>query len=302
MRINQFGAYREVQRLVQLPAETSKEPRQFSALLSALSPDAQSKQVVTQPVLPQPAFVSKAPSDTRASIRLPAPELRSTSSKLMAPMHEPAPSAKDQSPSVKVPTVVSATRVSIPDPFSGMNRDQKEMAVQQLVRLAGSRHGIDPALSMAVVSAESSFDPKALSSDGHLSKGLMQLLDSTGKEELAQLSGAKEYEPYHPHLNVDLGVRYLRRLHDMFSAPTVITSTLTTAPAANSSSLEKLAVAAFNAGQGRVASAQQRAQRDGKNPTEFADVEAYLPQSTQEYVRRVMSKRDDFEPRFSGEG
>jgi soluble lytic murein transglycosylase-like protein len=72
--------------------------------------------------------------------------------------------------------------------------------------------------------------------------------------------------------------------------------------AANSSSLEKLAVAAFNAGQGRVASAQQRAQRDGKNPADFAQVEAYLPQSTQEYVQRVMSKRDEFEARFSGEG
>jgi soluble lytic murein transglycosylase-like protein len=220
----------------------------------------------------------------------------------MTPAHEPSPSAKDQSQSVNVPTVVSATRVNIPDPFSGMSRDQKESAVQQLVRLAGSRHGVDPALSMAVVSAESSFDPKALSSDGHMSKGLMQLLDSTGKQELAQLSGAKEYEPYHPHLNVDLGVRYLRRLHDMFSVPTAITSSLSTVSAANSSSLEKLAVAAFNAGQGRVASAQQRAQRDGKNPADFAQVEAYLPQSTQEYVQRVMSKRDEFEARFSGEG
>jgi len=302
MRINQFGAYREVQRLVQLPAEKAAEPRQFGALLSALSPDAQIKQGVGEGKMAAAVQPAPPPVDARASIRMPAPELRGATDKLLSPIREPRPSAKEQSQSVNGPTVLSAQRVSIPDPFAGMSRNQREDAVQQLVRQAGGRHGIDPALSMAVVSAESSFDPKALSSDGHFSKGLMQLLDSTGKEELAQLSGAKEYEPYHPNLNVDLGVRYLRRLHDMFSAPTPISSSLSTVAAANSASLEKLAVAAFNAGQGRVASAQQRAGRDGKNPADFSNIETYLPQSTQEYVRRVMAQRDQFEARFSGEG
>jgi soluble lytic murein transglycosylase-like protein len=127
----------------------------------------------------------------------------------------------------------------------------------------------------------------------------MQLLDSTASD---QIGNPSEYKPYDPKQNIDLGMKFLRELHNIFSKETTLENGITTIPAANSASLEKLAVAAFNAGQGRVASAQQRAQRDGKNPAEFADVETYLPQSTQEYVRRVMNKRDDFEARFSGEG
>jgi soluble lytic murein transglycosylase-like protein len=151
---------------------------------------------------------------------------------------------------------------------------------------------------MAVVSAESSFNPNAISNDGHESKGLMQLLDSTGRAQLNLAEVSQEYDPFHPPLNVDLGVQYLRQLHDMFGTQTSITNQLSTIPAANSSSLEKLAVAAYNAGQGRVASAQQRAARAGNDAAEYSVVEPYLPQSTQEYVKRVMQRRETYEARF----
>ena len=128
----------------------------------------------------------------------------------------------------------------------------------------------------------------------------MQLLDSTGREQHQEADSASDYAPFHPPLNVDLGVKYLRQLHDMFGAATKITSELSTVPAANSSSLEKLAVAAYNAGQGRVAAAQQRAERAGKDPAEYGSVEPYLPQTTQEYVKRVMQKREHYEARFVG--
>jgi soluble lytic murein transglycosylase-like protein len=99
---------------------------------------------------------------------------------------------------------------------------------------------------------------------------------------------------------MELGVKHLRKLHDFFSSSTELTSNLATVPAANSASLEKLAVAAFNAGEGRVASAQDRAQRAGKDPADYAQVAPYLPDSTQEYVERVMLRKEQYENRFVG--
>ena len=47
------------------------------------------------------------------------------------------------------------------------------------------------------------------------------------------------------------------------------------------------AVAAFNAGEGRVAQAQAKAAARGGDPTRFADVRPFLPPITQGYVARV---------------
>lgn len=163
-----------------------------------------------------------------------------------------------------------------------------------LVEAAGVRHGLDPALGMAVISAESAFDPKAISSDGHASKGLFQLLDSTGKHLMGVAEKEQEYDPFNPELNVDLGVGYLRYLHDLFSRSVSVTDGLLTSAAANSSSLEKLALAAFNAGEGRVASAQMRAAREGKDAAHYDAVEPYLPDSTKNYVKKVISLKEDF--------
>ena len=147
---------------------------------------------------------------------------------------------------------------------------------------------------MAVVARESSFNPKAVSSDGHASKGLFQLLDRTGRDLLNRLGLESEYKPFDPEQNVYLGVGYLRHLHDIFSKETELPNRTTTVVAANTSSLEKLAVAAFNAGEGRVASAQQRALQAGKDPSQYDHIEDYLPESTQQYVSRVLEAKAQF--------
>jgi hypothetical protein len=118
------------------------------------------------------------------------------------------------------------------------------------------------------------------------------LLQFLNKTELS-----KTYEPFNPEQNTELGVSYLRYLHDLFNKEVELTNTRSTLPAGDSHSLEKLAVAAFNAGEGRVAQAQRKAQNAGMDPGNYYHVEQYLPESTQDYVLKVDSAR----ARYAGE-
>jgi soluble lytic murein transglycosylase-like protein len=148
---------------------------------------------------------------------------------------------------------------------------------------------------MSVVKTESAFNPFAISSDGHASKGLFQLLDSTGKTLLDRAGTPdRTYNPFDPDLNIELGASYLKYLQGIFQTSTNLPNDHRTRAAADKASLEKLAVAAFNAGEGRVASAQHRAERAGKDPSQYEHVAPYLPDSTRTYVSRVISGKSLF--------
>jgi len=202
---------------------------------------------------------------------------------------------------VKTPTLLEAKRVRSPNPYKEFSGDERVSEVQKVVSNFGLKYGIDPSLAMAVAETESSFNPNAVSSDGHASKGLFQLLDKTGKDMMGRLSSdfeslasSKKYDPFNPELNSELGISYLRYLHDLFNREAKLPNGNITVPAANSSSLEKLAVAAYNAGEGRVSGAQASAKKAGRNPSEYDQVEPYLPESTQQYVKKVDLARARF--------
>jgi len=95
-----------------------------------------------------------------------------------------------------------------------------------LVEQAARRHGLDPALVLAVVSVESGFRPQAVSPKG--AQGLMQLMPRT-----AASLGVED--ALDPGQNVDAGVRHLESLVRLYGG------NLTRA------------LAAYNAGQGAVA-------------------------------------------------
>lgn len=111
------------------------------------------------------------------------------------------------------------------------------------IRVACRKHSLDPALVMAVIHAESRFDPKAVSPKG--AAGLMQL-----SPVVARALGIDD--PFDPQLNIDGGVRYLKELLDAFDGD------------------QRLALAAYNAGTTQVY------RHNGVPP--FKDTKKYIKQ------------------------
>jgi soluble lytic murein transglycosylase-like protein len=97
--------------------------------------------------------------------------------------------------------------------------------VRALARAAARRHGVDPALVLAVISVESNFRTDAVSHKG--AQGLMQLMPGTARE-----LGVKD--PLDPAANLDGGTRYLNALLRQYDGDL------------------KRALAAYNAGAGAV--------------------------------------------------
>ena len=83
----------------------------------------------------------------------------------------------------------------------------QRMELDAVVAEAAARHGVPAKLVMAVIAAESQFDPLAVSSRGAL--GLMQLMPAT-----ARILGVSD--PFDPRENIEAGVRHLRAMLDLF--------------------------------------------------------------------------------------
>lgn len=99
-----------------------------------------------------------------------------------------------------------------------------ELGLTERRRLGGvlaglsDHYGYDPALIVAVILTESSFDPSSRSHKGAL--GLMQLLPNTA-EQLAEETNrpwSGEHALFDPTYNISLGVRYLAQLQKRFGS------------------------------------------------------------------------------------
>lgn len=324
MKIDFNASFKELSAVVNAPVRTAAEAGKtgtFTKLLGQASPQAHQTADISREIggaMPNLLRSRTASREAMASFAFGSPSQKFGDLARLGPGITAESLVKEAPGSVKTPAILQVHRLGEPEQaasqaeepraslnpgatnFDAFSEQDTIASVANLVVEAGKRHGIDPSLSMAVASAESSFNPKAVSADGHSSKGLFQLLDSTGKDLMERAGETAPYEPFNPELNSNLGVGYLRYLHDLFSRESALPNDLKTVAAANSSSLEKLAVAAFNAGEGRVASAQKRAAQGGLDPATYENVEAYLPENTQEYVRKVMSAKRGFEARFIG--
>jgi soluble lytic murein transglycosylase-like protein len=110
-------------------------------------------------------------------------------------------------------------------PDSGKTASAKAGDFEALIRAASEKYEVDPNLVRAVIKAESSFRPDAVSSAGAM--GLMQLMPSTAE-------GLGVEDPLDPAQNINGGVKLLRRLLRKYDGDV------------------SLALAAYNAGPGAV--------------------------------------------------
>ena len=298
MRIDFGATYKEVSRLLRAPTSPAgpRSPGDFENALQVSqdkSNQALDRTKENSAALHRPQREIDDHLDMRASIKFPEapmelPQLTPQKSEI-APLPTPLGETITPSQSVKTPTVLDVRKVEmagLPTNYGPVSKD----GIRAMLGEAGQKFGVNPTLAMSVVRAESDFNHRAVSSDGHASKGLFQLLDTTGRGLLARGENPnRKYDPFDPAQNVELGTSYLKYLHSIFSTPTPLPNDHSTVAAKNPDSLERLAVAAFNAGEGRVAAAQKRAEKAGKDPSNYEHVEPYLPKSTQTYVGRVIN-------------
>lgn len=131
-----------------------------------------------------------------------------------------------------------------------------------LIDRAAARNGVDDSLVKAVISAESAFQPGAVSSAG--AKGLMQLMDGTA----ASLGVSNSFDP---EQNINGGTRYLSDLLRKYKGN------------------EAVALAAYNAGSNRI---------DRLGITNDEQLKAQLdslPQETRNYVAKVQALKKRYE-------
>lgn len=141
-----------------------------------------------------------------------------------------------------------------------MREVDKRTPYAEYINRFARQAGVSPAIVAAVIRAESSFQPRALSSGG--AYGLMQVVPDTWRQvnrELSVCNGLHEGECtvecyYNPELNTRIGAAYLGQLSQQFSGDMV------------------LALAAYNAGPGAV--------------RKYGGVPPY--DETQTYVKRVI--------------
>jgi soluble lytic murein transglycosylase-like protein len=197
---------------------------------------------------------------------------------------EPPRAAGRATPGAPAPPPARAAVAAEPDAPRGARA-----ALAQAIRRSASAAGVEPALSVAVARAESSLDPRARSADG-LSVGTFQVTWGTAAEMRRKIAAGTVARPPGTD-DVALGVGYLRYLHDLFGRDARLRPGLETVAVGDAAERRLFAVAAFNAGEGRVARAQARAAAAGGDPTRFTDVRPFLPPITQRYVERVSGYR-----------
>ena len=116
---------------------------------------------------------------------------------------------------------IEKPRFSFP-PFRGK---KGEKVFHPIIHTVSEKHDVDPALIKAIVMAESSYNPEAVSRMG--ARGLMQLMPGT-----AESLGVEDC--FNPEQNIRAGVRYFKQLFQKFNGDI------------------RLALAAYNAGLAHV--------------------------------------------------
>ena len=165
----------------------------------------------------------------------------------------------------------------------GVDKAVKEIALplrhEDIIRQQAADKALDPALIAGVIYAESRFRDQTSHAGA---KGLMQLLPSTA-DDIARKSGGTAFvqgDLADPQVNISYGSFYLRYLLSRYGGNTV------------------LAVAAYNAGEGRVDEWVFAARHGGED----FDHARHIPfPETRHYVEQVLEMRGRYRERYKQE-
>lgn len=302
MKINFLGSFETVQQGLRYEREDAVQPTKedlssFDSLLGLASKTGPKKEKIQKKDISLLSEVTPHEVMARLSAELrKSPGLQTAVRE--APLQPLIPErVKEAIAPLAPPSIVSIKRYDSPSEFDRLPRQDRVAEVERLITSANRQQGADipVPLALAVVSTESSFRARSISQDGHATKGLFQFLDSTGREILSQFGSEGPYSPLNPEQNVNLGIRYLDHLKGIFSRPTPLNNGMQTVPGIDGNSRKKMALAAFNAGPGRVATAQARALDAQLNPGDYEHVKRFLPASTRDYVSKVLFQEREFE-------
>ncbi|CAA9457091.1 MAG: GH23 [uncultured Rubrobacteraceae bacterium] len=136
---------------------------------------------------------------------------------------------------------------------------------EEIILEASEEYGVEPTLVAAVIREESRFDPKVESEQG--AYGLMQIQPETARF-ISERSGiAGDYRG--PNANIRMGTWYLNYLQNRYEDD------------------ERLVLAAYNSGEGRV---------DAWLSDESFDVASDIPfEETRDYVEDVIESEKNYE-------
>ncbi|MEW4371770.1 lytic transglycosylase domain-containing protein [Paenibacillus kandeliae] len=137
----------------------------------------------------------------------------------------------------------------------------KQTTYDPYIESAAKTNGVSTSLVKGIIQAESSFNPNAGSSAG--AQGLMQLMPATAKG--LGVTNIKD-----PQQNINGGTKFIAGLISKYNGDV------------------QLALAAYNAGPGRVDS------RIKKYGNSWDKIKAYMPQETQAYVGKVLANEKSF--------
>lgn len=124
--------------------------------------------------------------------------------------------------------------------------------IQQMIISSAQKHGVDPALALAVAKVESSYNTTAVSSAGAI--GVMQLMPAT--------AASLGVNPNDPAQNIDGGVKLLSQLLSQYNGDT------------------NKALWAYNAGPGSVATGRMPAQTQSYIPAVLSSEQLFSDYSS----------------------
>lgn len=99
--------------------------------------------------------------------------------------------------------LVQANELQLERPTPGRISSSNRQALNPHINRIARQYNVEPALVKAVITAESGFDPQAVSPAGAM--GLMQLMPATAADYGLE-------DPFDPIANIDAGTRVLRDL------------------------------------------------------------------------------------------